>query len=217
MFQSHFVVTQEMSYRIDRPPCDHLTSSNVIHAPRALKPCSRDLRVITVSDIVMVASKLSAADEHHTASSHEMGNPAFSRSSFQAQAGDNAIIQHLSAKSKSPMYPSPRGSSHFSVWHLAQNAVPGISNAVPNRSAAHGSPCGTYCVRRIPGVVMSSSFTNVSDPHAATDTGGSFRASMASMITWCETWSATSQSITKIGIYHSVACPTMRHRMKTTS
>ena len=60
---------------------------------------------------------------------------------------------------------------------------------------------------------MSSGLTIVSDPmysliHAATSTAGNFRTSMASMITWCETWSkaaATSQSITKIGICHSVA------------
>ena len=56
------------------------------------------------------------------------------------------------------------GSPHFSAWHLSQKAVAGTSRAAPNKSAAHGSPCGTERVRRIPGVMMSSSLIQVSDP-----------------------------------------------------
>ena len=79
------------------------------------------------------------------------------------------------------------GSSHFSAWHLSRKAVAGTSRAAPNKSAAHGSPCGTERGRRIPGVMTSSSLIQVSDLlysliHADTNTGGTFRASMASMV-----------------------------------
>ena len=88
-----------------------------------------------------------------------------------SSAGDIAMSQQLSAKSSSPMWLSPMGSSHFSVWHLSQKAVAGMSSAAPTRSASRGSPCGTERVRRIPGVMMSSSLTKVSDP-PQTNTGG---------------------------------------------
>ena len=101
MSQCHFVVTQQFSYRVERPPCNHLTfrelfhemTIDMIHAPKALKPCSLALQVITVSSTTIVACRQSGADEHHTASSYAIRSPAFARSSFHARA------THLSSAS----------------------------------------------------------------------------------------------------------------------
>ena len=168
-------------------------SSKVIHTPLALNPCSLGVRVITVPSTSIFAARLSEADVHHTASFNSIRRPVHTSCSFharamhQSSAGDIATSQQLSAKSSNPMYLPSTGNLHFSAWHLLQNAVAGTSRAAPNTFAAHGSPCGTERVRRIPGVNMSSSLMRVSELlytliHAATNTGGTFRASMASMI-----------------------------------
>ena len=75
--------------------------SNVVHTPKALKPCSLGVRVITVSSNSIFATRQPGADVHHTDSFHAIRSPA-----------------QLSAKSSSPTYLPPTGSSHFSAWHF---------------------------------------------------------------------------------------------------
>ena len=94
MSQGHFVVTLQISYRIEGPPCNHLTFRDGFHEmtvecdPRTqhFETLFPRPSMVTVSDTVIVASRLSGADEHHTASSHAIRSPAFSRSSFHARA-----------------------------------------------------------------------------------------------------------------------------------
>ena len=69
--------------------------------PKALKRCSRDLRAINVSDTVIVASRLSGAVEHHTASSHAIRSPALFPEVHPMH--EPCVVQQLSAKINSPM------------------------------------------------------------------------------------------------------------------
>ena len=84
------------NFRIaQKDPCNHLTFREFFDE-MTVKRDSRTQGFETVfarsssdhrvSATVIVASRLSGADEHHTASSHAILNPAFSRSSFHARA-----------------------------------------------------------------------------------------------------------------------------------
>ena len=109
----------------------------VIHTPKALKPCSLGVRVITVPSTSIFATRLSEAVVHHTSSFQSIYSPAHASNSFHARAmhrssaGDIAMSQQLSANSSSSMYLPSTINPHFSAWHFLQNAVAGTSRAAP--------------------------------------------------------------------------------------
>ena len=122
--------------------------------------CLSDILTLPVGELCAVV--------HHTASLQSVCKPAYLNKLFHAfvivwmLVIDIAMIQLLSAKRRRPRKLPPTGNPYFMSWHNFSNLLAALSRAAPNKSAAHGSPCGTDLVRRMPGVTLSSNFTTVS-------------------------------------------------------
>ena len=75
-------IVTELEPSCQTPLLSRSGHQKVIHTPKALKPCSLGVRVITVSSTSISATKQSGADVHHTASFHAIRSPAHANSSF---------------------------------------------------------------------------------------------------------------------------------------